>query len=161
MPISFLVLAGPPRLAVLNTAGVVLKTLHLPPPKKGDGLALEFIHKGVERELEDYSEAGFTAGYTAKLTLKWDVYDDLPGLGVTIGTAEGNRPSLMDLWALTSGQVRGLLRVSPGPLGTGCFRVERVTKGPLGLAGPSLGRNVSLTFWGKDLLPTEALQDWV
>lgn len=161
MAVNYLVLAGAPRLAVLNAAGVVQKTLALPPPKKGDGLALEFLEKGVNRELEDFSESGFTAGYIAKLTLKWEIYDETAHPGVTLGTADGNRPTLKDLLGLTSGQVRGLLRVSPGPSGTGGFRVERVTTGALGLAGASYGRGVALTFWGKDLLATEALQDWV
>ena len=160
MTVTSLLLAGSPRLAVLNTAGVVQKTLLLPPPQRLEGISLEFLEKGVERELVDYSESGFTAGYIAKLTFKWDIYDDRVVPGITQGIADGNRPTLAQLLVLTSGQVRGLLRVSPGPAGTGCFRVERVTWGPLGLAGQAFGRNVQATFWGKDLLPTKALPDW-
>lgn len=158
MAVSYLAYPGPPRLALLNPDLSVLKTLALPPPKKGDGIALEFVHKGVDRELEDYSESGFTAGYLPVLTLKWDVYDERPGRGFTIGTADGNRPSLLQLLDLMS--VRGLLRVSPGPAGTGCFRVESARAGGIGLAGPGFGRNLSITFRGKELLPTMALPDW-
>lgn len=158
MAVAYLVYPGPPRLAVLNPDLSVLKTLVLPPPKKGDGISLEFIHKGIDRELEDYSESGFTAGYLPVLTLKWDVYDDRTRPGVTIGTADGNRPSLLQLLDLVS--VRGLLRVSPGPAGTGCFRVESARAGGIGLTGPGYGRNVSITFRGKGLLSTMALPDW-
>lgn len=158
MPVSYLVYAGPPRLAVLNPDLTVSKTLLLPPPKKGDGIALEFIPKGVDRELEDYSESGFNAGYLPVLTLKWDAYDDRDGEGVTIGTADGNRPSLLQLLPILS--VRGLLRVSPGPAGTGGFRVEKATPAAIGLAGQRFGKGVSITFRGKSLLDTMALPDW-
>lgn len=158
MPITYLALAGPPRLAVINAAGEIQKTLHLPPPKKGDGIGLEFLPKGVDRELEDFSESGFTAGYIPVLTLRWDVYDDRGGNGVTIGTAEGNRPSLLQLLAMI--HTRGLLRISPGPDGTGSFRVESAKASGIGLAGRSFGRNVTITFRGKDLLPAMALEEW-
>ena len=158
MAILYLTLAGPPRLAVINSAGVVQKTLQLPPPRKGDGIGLEFIPKGVDRELEDFSESGFAAGYLPVLTLKWDVYDDRGGNGVTIGTADGNRPSLLQLLEILS--VRGLLRVSPGPAGTGSFRVESAKPSGIGLAGRNFGRGVSVTFRGKNPLPTMALEEW-
>ena len=158
MAITNLALAGPPRLAVIDSAGVVQKTLQLPPPKKGDGITLEFIAKGVDRELEDFSESGFVAGYIPVLTMKWDVYDDRGGSGVTIGTADGNQPSLLQLLAMLN--TRGLLRVSPGPTGTGSFRVESAKVSGIGLAGRSFGRGVTVTFRGKDLLPTMALEEW-
>jgi len=136
MAVTALALAGSPRLAVLTTLGAVSKTLHLPPPKK-DGITLEYLHKGIDRELENFSEAGFTAGYIPQLTLKWDVYDDTTGDGVTIGTADGNRPSLLQLLAMI--HTLGLLRVSPGPAGTGCFRVESARVGGIGLEGGMAG----------------------
>ena len=158
MAVQYLAFAGPPRLAVLNPDLTVLKTLQLPPPKKGDGISLEWVPKGVDRELEDYSESGFSAGYLPVLTLKWDVYDDRTDRGITIGTADGNRPSLLQLLEIIS--VRGMLRISPGPAGTGCFRVEKAVPGGIGLAAPRYGKGVSITFRGKTPLDTMALPDW-
>lgn len=105
---------GRPYLQVLDANGTVVKKLYLPPPDKGYG--------EVEWTKEVYSEwqtltkenRERVAGFIPKLILKWGVYDDLNGRGLTLGKLDGQQARFQDLMEVLA-TPPGLLRVCPGP----------------------------------------------
>jgi hypothetical protein len=131
-----------------------VKTLLLPISRE-DGMDLDFVPKGETRELEDFSESTRKMGYLPVLRVAWDYYDERSDQLPTLGTGDGQRPSLADLLVIICAP-SGRLRVQAGP-GAGWFRVDRVTPKPIGVAPNGLPKGVELVFHGKDILPTMAL----
>lgn len=148
---------GSPRIQVLGTDLVTpLKTLYLPVPTKL-GSELTWIRSSIPQELiPPQGRRERLLGFYPKLTLTWDVYDDLNGYGRTFGQADGNILSYQDLEAILSLPPRHL-KVSPGPAPAGGFRAL-VTKDPAPkLVGPSFAKGVTVEFTGWDLLSTKTL----
>ena len=144
---------GPIRLAHLNTAGTKLKTFYLPAPSKG-GLDLDWTKKATTVEMVDRSSRTRLDGFIPKLTVKWSAYDDRAGQGYTIGTSDGNRPTLESLlWYLSL--TTGLIRVSPG-LSAGGFTCDAVDVKALNKEG-TVYTGIEVTFLGRDLVATRTL----
>jgi hypothetical protein len=87
--------------------------------------------------------------------VRWKAYDDLASPGITIGTANGNRPSLEDLLVILSAATRGL-RVSPGA-SAGGFTTDQVVTKQIGKKGP-VYTGIQATFYGRDPLATKTLE---
>ena len=153
--------AGRPFFRVLSSVGgSVSKTVYLPAPDKGFG-EVEWIKKyHAEWELLDGSQRERVKGYLPRLVLKWKIYDDTDGRGLTLGNANGNLlriQDLMDVLATPS----GLLRVCPGPPASGdspvgfvCL-VKRLPRWKL--ISQRLCQNVELELLGRDILATPSL----
>lgn len=146
---------GPIRLAVLDTDGATkLKTLILPPPSV-DGLELDWEDDSTTVKLATGGRRTRRIGFLPILTVRWKAYDDIPGGGVTIGTANGNRPGLEDLMVILSAGTRGL-RVSPGMIAGG-FTVDQVVTKQIGKKG-TIYTGLQVTFYGRDATATKALE---
>lgn len=146
---------GPIRLAVLASDGTTkTKTLILPPPSR-DGLELDWEEDSTTVKLVGGGRRTRRIGYLPVLTVRWKAYDDLANPGITIGTANGNRPSLEDLLVILSAATRGL-RVSPGA-SAGGFTVDQVVTKQIGKKGP-VYTGVQATFYGRDPLATKTLE---
>lgn len=146
--------AAPVRLALLDATGVKLKTLYLPMPDL-DGFDLSWDERGRTWDLDDGGELTRVKGFLPVLKVRWSAYDDRLGRGYTIGTGDGQRPTLEDLlWFLS--QPSGRLRVSPG-LASGGFTVNRARPKGIGYkAGYYTG--IEVTFRGRTALPSMGLE---
>jgi hypothetical protein len=142
------------RLALLATVdGAKVKTVYLPPPSV-KGLNLEWDKKASTKDLVLGGERTRVRGYLPVLTCTWSAYDERPGQGYAIGTANGQRPCLEDLLVLLS-QPTGMLRVSMGR-SAGGFTVDSVSVKPLGKEGPYY-TGLQVVFRGRDPLSTMTL----
>lgn len=151
-----LITPGPIRLAVLNGVnGSKLKTLYLPQPDRKSP-EFEWITKAKDAELVDGSERTRILGYLPSLKIKWSPYDDRAAFGYTIGTNDGQRPSLEQLLTILSA-TPGTLKVSLGngasPLGFVVGRVD-VDKMPFRSSGFV---DLSVTFRGRDIYTERTL----
>lgn len=147
---SNLITPGPIRLAVLNgIAGTKLKTLYLPQPDRKFP-ELEWVAKKNDQDLIDGSERTRILGYLPVLKVKWSPYDDRAVFGYTVGTSDGQRPSLEQLLSIL-GTGSGLLKVSLGNTGTplgfvvGIVEVDRIPFRSTGFC------DLSVTFRGRDI----------
>jgi hypothetical protein len=146
--------SGPIRLAFLDSYGGKVKTLVLPAPDRGMP-ALEWARKSTTVTLVGGGERTRVDGYLPILTLKYKVYDERPGQGYTIGTADGQRPQFVDLlWYLS--QPTGRLRVAPG-LTAGGFTVDAVTVKPITIRA-GLVTEVDIVFRAREVQPTMTLE---
>lgn len=148
---------GPIRLATLDAGGNKTKTLWLPTPAKGSP-ALEWERKSTVWTLVDGSERQRLLGFLPVLTVRWQIYDDTAGNGYTIGTADGNRPSLDQLLVLLSAASGGL-KVSPGRTAGGLV-VGALSVKPVVLAGAGFAQGLEVTFRGRDVRPDMTLGAW-
>ena len=153
---------GRPYLQVLaSVGGAVVKTLYLPAPSRGYGKVTWAKKYHAEWELLDGSQRERVKGYLPKLTLKWKVYNDLDGNGLTLGSANGNLARIQDLADILT-TASGLLRVCPGPPAPGDQPVGfvcLVKKLPdWELVGSRLAQNVEIDLLGRDILVTPTLQ---
>jgi len=148
---------GTPRLAVLDSTGAKVKTLVLPMPNEGEP-KVRFLEEQDETKLYNRARRTRIFGYIPEVTLTWSAYDDRTGEGVTIGTADGNRPSAADLLVLLSSGP-GLLKFSPGP-SAGGFVVQTVEVGESGVTSQGYAKDLKVTLRGGDLLTTRALGSW-
>lgn len=151
-----LITPGPVRLAVLNgVGGAKLKTLYLPTPDKNYP-ELEWAEKKVDADLVDGSERTRILGYLPVLKLRWTPYEDRAVFGFTLGTSDGNRPTVDQLLDILSSDP-GTLKVSLGggasPFG---FVVGRVNIDKIPYKG---GQFVSLTLTlrGRDVVSSRVL----
>jgi hypothetical protein len=141
---------------VLNADGTKAKTLYLPPPDRKNP-KLEWETKGTKQELLDGSERMRVLGYLPVLTLKWSAYDDRPGQGYTLGTADGQRPTLEQLLQVLSG-TPGTLRVSAGPAPAGGFTCGEIKVGGAVLLAPGIGGDLQIVFRGRQVLSSRYLE---
>jgi hypothetical protein len=114
---------GIPRLGIL-TSGVRTSTLYLPMPDKGLP-EVEWIDQKQVVKLWDGSFATRRLGFVPRLTFRWSVYVDQitasftdgfteGAWGITIGSSNGQMPSILDLLLVLSA-TPGTISVSPGP----------------------------------------------
>lgn len=153
-----LFLPGRARIKVYSASDLLTlqKTLYLPPPDAGDGVTLEFAEKSFKNDLVDGSERTRRLGWIPVLTLKWKVYNDTAGQGLTVGSADGNLLGITDLLTILSLDA-ARLKVSPGPAAGG-FQVDSVKTSGLGIAGlQGFGAGVSVTFRGRSIQADQAL----
>jgi len=164
---SVLITPGPIRLAVLNTiGGTKLKTLWLPQPDRKSP-ELEWVPKETNMDLVDGSERTRRLGFIPVLRVKWSPYDDRAFGGYTVGTADGNRPTLEQLLPILS-MASGFLKISLGngstpyvfqgiggatPYGFVVGRVD-VDKMPY---RSSTFVDLSVTFRGRDIVADRTL----
>lgn len=139
---------GPIRLATLDAGGTKTKTLWLPAPAKGSP-SLEWERKATTWSLVDGSERQRLLGFLPILTVRWQIYDDTAGNGYTIGTADGNRPSLDQLLVLLSAGSNAL-KVSPGRSAGGLV-VGALSVKPVVLAGAGFAQGLEVVFRGRDI----------
>lgn len=148
-------LPGPIRLAVLSgIGGTKVRTLWLPAPDKKQP-ELSWDKKAITQELVDGSERERKLGYIPILRVAWRPYDDRPGEGYTIGTADGQRPAAEDLLKLLS-YPSGWLKVSAGPAPAYGFVVGRVEVGKVPLIGRGF-YDLEVTFRGRDVQADQSL----
>ena len=157
---------GMPRLALSNglpvnsvtgPLGPYVKSLfvYLPAPDKG-APTLEWIEKGFNPELINGGESNRRLGWLPQLVLRWAVYPDLDGQGLTIGGANGNLAGYASLMALLD-VAPGLLVISPGP-SAGGFLVNKVTTNPVGVIGMNgFAAGLEVTFRGGLPYPSKIL----
>lgn len=153
---TVLITPGPIQLAVLNgVGGAKLKTLVLPVPDRKNP-ELEWVEKKVDKDLVDGSERSRILGYIPSVKIKWSPYDDRTGQGLTIGTADGNRPTLEQLLTILSA-TPGTLKVGLGSTGTpNGFIVNRVTIDKIVYRGRDFA-DLAVTFRGRDVYATRTL----
>ncbi len=153
---TVLITPGPIQLAVLNgVGGSKLKTLILPVPDRKNP-EVEWITKKIDQDLVDGSERTRILGYIPSLKVKWSPYDDRTGQGLTIGTADGNRPSLEQLLTILSA-TPGTLKVSLGTTGTPLgFIVGRADIDKIPYHGRDFA-DLTVTFRGRDVYSTRTL----
>lgn len=156
---------GLPRIALLNTSGVKLKTLFLPMPDKGLP-KVRWNEKGQVKDLIDGSEANRRLGWIPEVTFRWSVYVDqisasftdgstMGAWGLAVGPNNGQMASMNDLLVLLS-NAPGLIAISPGPGLPGApfiaggvgfvaqsWTISEIGANPLGQA-----EGVSITFRG-------------
>ncbi len=153
---SVLITPGPIRLAVLNSiGGTKLKTLYLPQPDRKFP-ELEWVAKETNQDLVDGGERTRRLGYIPVLKVRWTPYDDRAVFGYTIGTSDGQRPTLEQLLPILS-MASGFLKVSLGngttPYGFVVGRVD-VDKMPFRNTGFT---DLSVTFRGRDIVADRTL----
>jgi hypothetical protein len=140
-------LPGPIPLAVLDSSGNKVKTLYL--PACGSGMRLLEWEKDSEiRKIPRVGERERINGYLPILTLKWPIYDERPGRGYVIGTANGQRPTAEQLFQIVSA-ASGSLKVGQGIGGTGfVVGVIKVSGTKLVLGG--FAGDLQLVLRGRD-----------
>lgn len=131
--------SGGPILKIYNTDGTTtLKTLYLPAPDKKGGLILNWKSTAIIKTRIDGTQIPVfkdaTKRYIPTLTVKYTVYEDLLGsTSRTLGTADGNTPTLDQLVSELSTYGLGRIAIAPGP-GTpffNCFLSKNIDLNPL------------------------------
>lgn len=145
---------GKIRLGVLDINGALTKTLILPAPGK-DGIELDWEEVATTVSLVDGGRRTRRIGYLPVLLVRWPVYDDEARPGVTIGTGDGQRPSLPDLLGILSATT-GRLKISPG-MSAGWVLCDQVTTKQIGKRA-NYYTGLQATFYGRDPRTTKSLE---
>jgi hypothetical protein len=151
-----LITPGPIRLAILSSiGGSKVKTLWLPQPAKGYP-ELSWDAKKTDQDLVDGSERSRILGYIPVLSVRWSPYDDRANAGYTLGTLDGQRPTLEQLLPILC-NASGFLKVSLGNMGTPLgFVVGRCDVDKLPLKGNGF-IDLTVTFRGRDIVADRTL----
>ena len=143
---------GTPRIKLLTVTGTPV--LWLPQPNPGQP-SLQWIPKGIVKELYDGREVWRQLGWIPELTIEWSIYDDRSTEGWTIGTANGNRPAVSDLLAILSG-APGSFSISPGP-SAGGFVPQSWKESAIGVVPGGYAKGLQLTLRGGAIYSSKVL----
>ena len=148
-----LIQTGTCRLQVLDAQGVLVKTLVLPAPAKGEP-TLKWEPKESTVELLDGSERTRRLGWLPSLTLSWRIY---PADIVNPGTADGQTPTAEQLLDFLGSMPPGRLRVRGGKA-AGWLTGGKVATEAINPVGGTLVQGLRVTFRGRTVRSSMTLE---